>query len=223
MAITRSSSAASELGIVLPHAGRSVVDRLARAAEEAGLDWLVARAGDGGDALVVAAFAAAATRRIRIATTGLALPARGTGAVAVAARTVDDLSGGRFALGVGDAGGGPDRAYDARLRELRTGPAAALPLMIGGATRAAVERVARVGDALVLPPGATPGDVSVAHAMLREGWRWHDRGGAPRVVAFAPAAGDLLADLRDAGAATVALTGVADADALERAVATLGR
>jgi alkanesulfonate monooxygenase SsuD/methylene tetrahydromethanopterin reductase-like flavin-dependent oxidoreductase (luciferase family) len=208
----------TEIAIALPTATRATTTAFARRAEERGFDRLVAVAGGPHDALVALAVAAGATERIALAAVGLALPGRRAAVLGREARTLDDLSGGRLALGVtADRDGlppgltrGAGRPLDAQLEELRTGPAAALPLLVGGTDRASIERAARAGDGWVAPAGATSLDVALARAALRDGWRWNARGGAPQIVALLEAGdpGTLptrVAALADAGATTIVL------------------
>jgi probable F420-dependent oxidoreductase len=90
------------------------VDQVARAAEEAGfagfaftehpapgVRWLNAGGHQTLDPFVALAFAAAATRSIRLLTYLCVLPYRNPLLIAKAAATVDKLSGGRFILGTG--------------------------------------------------------------------------------------------------------------------------
>jgi len=211
-----------EIALALPENASVTTIAIARRAEERGFDRLVALGGGAPDALgsgahdalVTAAVAAGATERIRLTAIGLALPGRGAAALGREAHTLDELSGGRLALGVrprvGDLATSDARGFDDELDELRTGPAAALPLLVGGDDRAAIERAARAGDGWVAPVGATSLDVAIARAALRDGWRWNGRGGAPQVVVLLEAGtpGTLparVATLAAAGATTVVL------------------
>ena len=126
------------------------------------------------DPLVSLAWLAAHTRRIALGTSVLVLPYRGAAATAKALSTIDWLSGGRLVVGVGagwlrsefdalgvpfdDRGPRTDAAIGA-LRELSAGhgeltslPAGArerrgvIPILVGGSSRAALERAARLGD-----------------------------------------------------------------------------
>ncbi len=115
------------------------------------------------------AWLAAATRTIRLGTSVLVLPYRGVAATAKSLATIDWLSDGRLIAGVGagwlrpefEALGVP---FEARgrltdeaivgLRELFAGrgeltsiPAReAIPIVVGGSSRAALKRAARLGD-----------------------------------------------------------------------------
>jgi len=207
-----------EIAVALPVGRGGAVAAVARRAEERGFGALAAVAEPDRDPLVALAFAAAATRRIRLTAAGVALTGSGAAAVTRAARTLDDLACGRLALGVAaERDGAPSgaaradgQAFDAGLRALRTGPAAAVTLLVGGADRPTIERVARGADGWIAPVGATAQDVATGHAALRERWRWEGRAGAPAVVAFLdarPLAGlhRRVADLHGAGASTVVL------------------
>ncbi|HEY8581727.1 MAG TPA: LLM class flavin-dependent oxidoreductase, partial [Capillimicrobium sp.] len=88
------------IGVALPRARGAALTRIAQRAESLGFDRLVAPGGAQGDALTVLSFAAAATERIGLATACLSLPGRRARLVGEAARSLDELSGGRFALWV---------------------------------------------------------------------------------------------------------------------------
>jgi probable F420-dependent oxidoreductase len=134
------------------------------------------------EALVSLAAVAAVTERVRLGTAALVLPQRNPVLLAKQVASIDALSGGRVALGIGagwlreefDALGMPFTARGARMEEwielLRscwTGrpaahtttdyhlpegtlvlptPAHAVPLYVGGHSRAALRRAARLGD-----------------------------------------------------------------------------
>jgi alkanesulfonate monooxygenase SsuD/methylene tetrahydromethanopterin reductase-like flavin-dependent oxidoreductase (luciferase family) len=219
----------TEIAIALPAAARGTTAAYARRAEERGFDRLVAAAGGPHDALVALAVAAGATVAIRLAAVGLALPGRSPAVLGREARTLDELSSGRLALGVSTESDGlpprltrgDGRAFDAALDALRTGVAAAVPLLVGGADRRAIERVARVADGWVAPTGATAQDVAIARGALGEGWRWNGRGGTPQILVELEAGdpGSLparVAALADAGAtAVVVVLGHDDLEAVD--------
>jgi alkanesulfonate monooxygenase SsuD/methylene tetrahydromethanopterin reductase-like flavin-dependent oxidoreductase (luciferase family) len=114
------------------------------------------------------AWLAARTTTIGLGTSVLVLPYRGAAATAKLLATIDWLSDGRTLAGVGagwlreefDALGVPFEERGRRtdeiigeLRELLAGgdtltslPAAAIPILVGGSSRAARERAARLGD-----------------------------------------------------------------------------
>jgi F420-dependent oxidoreductase-like protein len=75
-----------------------------RAAEELGLDSVWTAEAYGSDALTPLAWYGAATRRVRLGTAVAQISARTPTATAMAALTLDHLSGGRFVLGLGASG-----------------------------------------------------------------------------------------------------------------------
>ena len=77
---------------------------LARTAQACGLDSVWVSETWGSDAVVLAAWIAACTDRIGVGTCALQMPARTPAAAAMAALTIDHLSGGRFRLGLGVSG-----------------------------------------------------------------------------------------------------------------------
>ena len=117
---------------------------LAKLAEDAGLDSVWVSETWGSDAVVLAAWIAAHTSRIAIGTGVLQMPARTPAAAAMAALTLDHLSGGRLRLGLGVSGpqvvegwhGVPFASPLARTREYVTLVRAALareaPLTLDG-------------------------------------------------------------------------------------------
>jgi probable F420-dependent oxidoreductase len=120
------------------------------------------------DPLASLGWLAAHTQRIGLGTSVLVLPYRGAAATAKSLATVDWFAGGRVIVGVGAgwlraefaALGVPfeerGRRTDAAIQELRdlwAGrdeltclPAAAIPILVGGSSPAALERAARLGD-----------------------------------------------------------------------------
>jgi probable F420-dependent oxidoreductase len=72
-------------------------------AEELGYESAWMAEGHGGDQFAVLAAAAAKTRRIRLGTAISSVFVRSAPTIAMAAATVDDLSGGRFVLGLGSS------------------------------------------------------------------------------------------------------------------------
>jgi probable F420-dependent oxidoreductase len=106
-----------EIGVALPsaggHASREAVVKVAQAAEELGLDstWVPehllvsAEAGERYgrvlDPLAVLAYVAARTERLRLGTSVVLLPLHHPVHVAKQAATLQELSGGRFRLGIG--------------------------------------------------------------------------------------------------------------------------
>ncbi|MEV7231001.1 MULTISPECIES: LLM class F420-dependent oxidoreductase [Polymorphospora] len=77
---------------------------LVLAAERLGFDSVWAGEAYGNDALTPLAWAAAQTTRVRLGTSVLQMPTRSPAAVAMAAASLDLLSGGRFELGLGTSG-----------------------------------------------------------------------------------------------------------------------
>lgn len=75
--------------------------RIAPAAEQLGLEYALAPEGFRGDGVSVLGAAAAVTSRLTLASGLLQAPARGPVLTALTAATLDDLSGGRFELGLG--------------------------------------------------------------------------------------------------------------------------
>lgn len=73
-------------------------------AERVGFDSVWTAEAYGSDAIVPAAWIAALTRKIRIGTGIMQMPARTPAMTAMTAMTLDALSGGRFILGIGPSG-----------------------------------------------------------------------------------------------------------------------
>jgi F420-dependent oxidoreductase-like protein len=86
------------------HAGLPDVGAVAAEAERLGFDSVWAGEAYGNDAATVAAFAAARTSRVRIGTAVMQIPARTPAMTAMTAMTLDQLSGGRFVVGLGMSG-----------------------------------------------------------------------------------------------------------------------
>ena len=162
--------------------------------------------------LIALAAAAAVTERIRLATTILIAPYRGSGAVvAKQVATLDHLSGGRVVLGVAPGGREDDyvaagvgfntrgRRFDAMLEQWdriwageRFGTAGAIgpqpprgrpTVLIGGGVDAAFRRAARHGDGWVLG-GGTPDQFAAGAERLRAAWDAAGRAGTPRTMAL---------------------------------------
>jgi alkanesulfonate monooxygenase SsuD/methylene tetrahydromethanopterin reductase-like flavin-dependent oxidoreductase (luciferase family) len=163
--------------------------------------------------LIALAAAAAVTERIRLATTILIAPYRGSGAVvAKQAATLDHLSGGRLVFGVAVGGREDDftaagvdfhtrgERFDAMLgewkriwagEELGTAggigpepPQGGPTLIIGGAVDAAFERAARHGDGWILG-GGSPDKFKQGAVKLDAAWRAAGRDGEPHTMALA--------------------------------------
>ena len=94
------------LGVHLRHWDRTPHDvaAMAKLAEDVGLESVWISETWGSDATVLATWIAAHTSRIAIGTGILQMPARTPVATAMAATTIDHLSGGRFRLGLGASG-----------------------------------------------------------------------------------------------------------------------
>jgi F420-dependent oxidoreductase-like protein len=74
------------------------------AAEDAGFDSVWTAEAYGSDAIVPLAWIGALTKKIRLGTGIMQMPARTPAATAMTAMTIDALSGGRFILGIGPSG-----------------------------------------------------------------------------------------------------------------------
>ena len=165
------------------------------------------------DPLIALTAAAAVTRRVRLVTAVLLTPYRNTAVLAKQAASLDRLSGGRLVLGVGlggrsedySASGTPTRGRGRRLsqqlEELKriwggekrgfAGPigpepahAGGPPLLVGGDSQPALERMARYADGFV---GRAGGPRAFAQHRERacEAWRAASRPGEPHNVALA--------------------------------------
>ena len=77
---------------------------IARVAEELGYDSIWAAEAYGSDAATVLAWLAAGTKRIKLGSGIFQIPARSAAMTAMTAATIDQLSGGRFLLGLGTSG-----------------------------------------------------------------------------------------------------------------------
>ncbi len=94
------------LGVHLRHWDRTPHDvaAMAKLAEDVGLESVWVSETWGSDATVLATWIAAHTSRVAIGTGILQMPARTPAVTAMAAATIDHLSGGRFRLGLGASG-----------------------------------------------------------------------------------------------------------------------
>jgi F420-dependent oxidoreductase-like protein len=125
---------------------------LAAEAERLGYDSVWAAEAYGSDAATVLAFVAARTRRVAIGSAVLQIPARSPTMTAMTAATLDQLSGGRFRLGLGVSGpqvaeGWHGQRYDRPLARTRD-YLAVVRLALGR------QRVELRGETLALPlPG----------------------------------------------------------------------
>jgi F420-dependent oxidoreductase-like protein len=86
--------------------GLTAADQLeiARTAEELGYDSIWTAEAYGSDAATVLAWLAAGTSRIKLGSGIFQIPARSAAMTAMTAATIDQLSGGRFLLGLGTSG-----------------------------------------------------------------------------------------------------------------------
>ena len=86
--------------------GLTAADQLdiARTAEDLGYDSVWTAEAYGSDAATVLAWLAAGTTRIKLGSGILQIPARSAAMTAMTAATIDQLSGGRFLLGLGTSG-----------------------------------------------------------------------------------------------------------------------
>ena len=86
--------------------GLTAADQLeiARTAEDLGYDSIWAAEAYGSDAATVLAWLAAGTSRIKLGAGIFQIPARSAAMTAMTAATIDQLSGGRFLLGLGSSG-----------------------------------------------------------------------------------------------------------------------
>ncbi|GAA5069430.1 LLM class flavin-dependent oxidoreductase [Nocardia callitridis] len=202
------------IGLGLPIADPVALPEWARRAESAEfstlglLDRIVY---DNPEPLVTLAMLAGTTSRIRLQTEVLIAPLRDPVLLAKQAATLDLLSGGRFALGLGV--GGRDDDHEATGTDIRTrgrrldeqlaimrqqwsgapfsdtcgpiGPAATEPdgpeLLFGGFQPAAIDRVGRWGGGFLA--AAAPSWAGRLFDLARRSWADHGRPGAPRIVA----------------------------------------
>ena len=208
-----------EIGIGLPNTVLEVPGRLlvdwARRAEERGFSSLATIdriAYPSYDSLTVLAAAAAVTERIGLVTNILLGPAYSPVPLAKVTASIDQLSGGRFTLGLG-VGGRPDdfqaagrpfadrgRRFDADLELLHqawagepvagspfpVGPPTTrgrIPLLIGGQPRLAAPRAARWEAGYTLG-GAPPEMAAGPLQELRREWERAGGTGRPRVIAL---------------------------------------
>jgi F420-dependent oxidoreductase-like protein len=94
------------LGLGIGYSGQDVsVDMdLVREAEKVGFDSVWTAEAWGSDAVTPLAWVGAQTKKIRLGTAIMQLPARSPSSTAMTAMTLDALSGGRFILGLGTSG-----------------------------------------------------------------------------------------------------------------------
>jgi len=177
--------------------------------------------------LTVFAAAGAVTERIRFVSNVLIAPARSTAELAKQAATVQQITGGRLALGLGVGWRESDytltgrdftqrgRLFDEQLAGLRRawagesvmdgtrppapdpGTSGGVPLLIGGMSNATIRRVVEHGVGWTA--GGAPPDVIRAFVeRVRSAWTNAGREGTPRIMALAYfALGDTEKDPRD--------------------------
>src|SRR5579864_3780292 len=94
------------LGLTLGYSGSrlSIDMNLIHEAERLGFDSVWTAEAWGSDAVTPLAWIGAQTRKIRLGTSIMQLPARSPANTAMTAMTLDQLSGGRFLLGLGTSG-----------------------------------------------------------------------------------------------------------------------
>ena len=210
-----------QIGIGLPNAvpgapGAGLVE-WARRAEERGFSGLATLdriAYPSHDSLATFAAAAAVTTRIGLMTNILLAPIYPAPALAKAAVTIDQISGGRFTLGLAPGsraddyelsrrdfhtrGAAFDQALDVLRRTWRGEPLAEgshpasqtptndnrVPLMIGGGSDRSVRRAVEWGDGWT-SGGAPPQMAAPIAAKVREAWQQAGREGEPRLAALA--------------------------------------
>jgi F420-dependent oxidoreductase-like protein len=95
-----------KLGLNIGYYGTAIADdfTLIALAEDLGFDSVWAAEAYGSDALTPLAYIAARTERIRIGSAVFQMPARTPAMTAMTAATIDQMSGGRFLLGLGVSG-----------------------------------------------------------------------------------------------------------------------
>src|SRR5215467_8381537 len=93
-----------KLGLVTGYTGAGVPMDLIHGAEDAGFDSVWTAEAYGSDAIVPLTWIAAQTRKIKLGTGIMQMPARTPAMTAMTAMTLDAMSGGRFILGIGPSG-----------------------------------------------------------------------------------------------------------------------
>jgi F420-dependent oxidoreductase-like protein len=95
---------AMKLGLVTGYTGSGVPMDLIHAAEDARFDSVWTAEAYGSDAIVPLSWIAAHTKKIKLGTGIMQMPARTPAMTAMTAMTLDAMSGGRFILGIGPSG-----------------------------------------------------------------------------------------------------------------------
>lgn len=206
------------IGLPITTAGTSgdLLLSWASRAEDAGFDSLTAIdrvVYPGFESLTALAAAAAVTSRIGLRTNVLLAPTRGAVMLAKQAASVDQISGGRFMLGLGvgrrqDDYDAVERAFSTRGRQLDQGletmqlewsgnptggrakPATlatvaptGVPMFFGGAPEIAIPRILRHGIGWSVSVRG-PAEVDEMAATVRSAWRDAGRDGEPYIVAM---------------------------------------
>ncbi|MDP9401002.1 MAG: LLM class F420-dependent oxidoreductase [Actinomycetota bacterium] len=157
---------------------------LAQEAERLGFDAVWASEAYGSDAVSVLAWLAARTTRIRLGSAILQMPARSPAMTAMTAATLDQLSGGRFVLGLGPSGpqvaeGWHGQRFGRQLQRTREYVAVVRMAL-------ARERVELQGETLTLPLPDGPGRaLRLTIAPAQERVPIYLAGIGPRSVALA--------------------------------------
>lgn len=218
--------AGSNLGIQLPInqgiSQRELVD-LAVHVEQAGLDAVSIGEYASDDAFALAAAIAVRTERIRIETSVVSVVSRSSPLLAMGAATVDDLSGGRFVLGLGAGSpvvarfhGQPfDRPLDSVARtvaevrsllagerlderrfELRMPPPGTLPIMLSALNPGMVRLAATATEGVMLPLLCSPRLVGELASTIQEVRAAHGATGEFETIAIQHAAAGVDARAR---------------------------
>ena len=162
--------------------------------------------------LIALAGASGATGRIRLMTAVLLVPLYNTGVLAKELASLDALSNGRLTVGMGIGSRKDDflaapasfedrgKRFERQIEEMKriwkgerlndeVGPIGpepvqpgGPPILIGGRSSAALQRVARLGDGFISGSGG-PAAARQAYDVVEKAWRGQKRSGKPRFVA----------------------------------------